>query len=147
MESSINKSGTKNELVKKLKAIDHAVFIKFQIEFVYLGGSWATETNDWWSDIDIFVSKPDISKLNSNEKINFLLEFSDILTKSTQFNNFQVSIFQNLPLHIQFSVINEGLVVYESSLIDRLNYIENLLNRYYDHQIWYNRMLNDSLGI
>lgn len=147
MEASSNKVKLKTELINKLMSIEHSVFNKYSIDFMYLSGSWATETNNWWSDIDIFISKPDFVQLSSKEKLNFLVEINDKLTQLTNFKNFQVSILQVLPLHVQFSAINDGIVIFESSLLNRLNFIENLLNQYYDHKIWYERMLNESLGI
>ncbi len=147
MESSSNKLNSKSDLINKLKSVDQSIFNEFAIDFLYLGGSWVNESNNWWSDIDIFISKPDFLFLNSKKKRDFLIEFGDILTKLTQLRNFQVSVLQALPLHVQFSAINDGIVIFETLKLKRLNYIENLLNQYYDHQIWYDHMLNESLGI
>lgn len=92
MEASSNKVKLKTELISKLMNIEHSVFNHYSIDFIYLSGSWATETNDWWSDIDIFISKPDFIPLSSKQKLNFLIEITAKLTQLTEFKNYQVSI-------------------------------------------------------
>jgi predicted nucleotidyltransferase len=138
---------SKNELIQILKNLDILEFSKFEIDFIYLGGSFANGTNGWWSDLDIFLSIPNYRFKTSEAKLKILLKLTNFFEEQTHFENIQLSVIENLPLHVQFSIIKYGIVIFESNLEKRLKFIERLLNNYYDHQIWYTRIVDESLGL
>lgn len=147
MKSLANEEIDRNELINRLNSIPHSFFIKNNIEFMYLGGSWASKTNNWWSDIDIFVSIPEFQNQESKQKLTILMDMVEDIAQLTSMKNIQVNIFEIIPLHVQFQVIKDGIPIYERNISNRLIFIENLLNMYYDHQIWFSRMIDESLGV
>lgn len=135
-----------NNYLEKLLNLDSNIFKELDLNFSYLGGSLAKGRFNWWSDIDIFICKKNLSDLSSKEKYRILLKLNSKLSSELNFDNIQIIFFNNLPLHIQFNVIKDGILLFESEKTDRLRYIENILNKYYDHIIWYNNMINISFG-
>ena len=129
-----------NFLKKKLEIL----FKEFNIEFAYLGGSWSTKSNSWWSDIDIFISTPNYLRLSPKAQLEYLTELSVKVTKITNFEDTQISVFEILPLHVQFKVIHDGILIHEKIPGIKADFVENLLPRYYDHMIWYKRLLKGS---
>ena len=133
-----------NELVETLKSKLVPIFEKYNCQFVYLGGSWTTGQANWWSDIDIFVSIPGISKI---DEIIFgmLVALNTEAEQATANSNIEIRIIEALPIHVQFQIIAEGVVLYDKSEEARLDYKERIMKQYYDHIMWYQKMLDLSL--
>lgn len=135
---------TGREMAQFLKLKLKPVFEEYGVEFSYLGGSWVNDVNNWWSDIDIFVSVPDFNQISSKTQLNLLTQMHVKATDLTKFEEIELLILENLPLHVQFSVISRGILLYEKNIDIHSYFIEKLLPLYYDHMIWYNKLLNQS---
>lgn len=146
LESTSNKLPNRTQILKLLYNIETSFFKKYNIILMYLGGSLALGTNNWWSDIDIFILNPSFTNFPSNKKLDYLMDLTNELNNILDQENVQVSIIDKLPLHVQFSVIKDGILVYQKNELERINFTENVLRFYYDHKIWYERMLDESLG-
>ena len=127
-------------LMKKLNTL----FEKSEIEFAYLGGSWSEGANYWWSDIDIFVSLPHCKQKYSEAQLTYLTQLTMKMTEITYFDEIEISVFETIPLHVQFDVIYNGILLYEKTPGVKANFVEKLLPKYYDHMIWYERLLKHS---
>ena len=122
------------------------IFKQRQVEFAYLVGSFARGNSIWNSDMDIFVS---LSNIISNTDFDQLQWRVDISTEIDQILGLQiveVQILEFLPLHVQFSGINEGFLLYQRNEKKRRDFIEILLSKYYDHKIWLENLLKESLA-
>ncbi len=135
---------TSREMADLLSQKLSGLFKEKQVDFAYLGGSWAKNQNFWWSDIDIFVSIPDFLNLPSKAQLHLLTELHIRATELTEFEEIEINVLESVPLHVQFNVISDSIVLYERDNKVRSKFIEKLLPRYYDHMIWYKNMLNQS---
>ena len=127
-------------LVQKIKSL----FKENDVDFAYLGGSWAKNKHNWWSDIDIFISVPNFLQLTSKPQLDFLTHFHVKATDLTKFEEFEILVLETLPLHVQFKVIANGILIYEKNPEVCSSYLEKLLPLYYDHMIWYKRLIDQS---
>jgi len=127
-------------LVQKLKYL----FEEYDVDFAYLGGSWAKGIHNWWSDIDIFISVPRFLQLSSKTQLEFLTRLHVKATDLTNFEEIEVLILETLPLHIQFNAVADGILIYEKDPEVSSAFIEKLLPLYYDHMIWYRNLLDQS---
>jgi predicted nucleotidyltransferase len=127
-------------LLRLLKSL----FEENNVDFAYLGGSWAKNKQNWWSDIDIFISIPNFLQLASKIQLDLLTQFHIKATELTKFEEFEIIVLETLPLHVQFNAITNGILIYEKNSDVSSYYIEKLLPLYYDHMIWYERLLDQS---
>ena len=127
-------------LLQKLKHL----FEENKIDFAYLGGSWAENKQNWWSDIDIFISIPKFLQLTSKIQLDILTQLHVKATDLTKFEEFEIIVLETLPLHVQFKAITIGILIYENKPDVSCYYIEKILPLYYDHMIWYKRLLDQS---
>ncbi len=127
-------------LLQQLKSL----FEENKVDFAYLGGSWAKNKQNWWSDIDIFISIPNFLQLTSKIQLDFLTQFHVKATDLTNFEEFEIIVLETLPLHVQFDAITKGILIYEKSPEVTSYFIEKMLPLYYDHMIWYKRLLDQS---
>jgi len=138
------KSFNGQELAKFLKEKLESLFMEYDIDLAFLGGSWSTDSNSWWSDIDIFISAPNFLELSEKSQLDYSTKLSVKASKRTDLEEIEISILEKLPLHVQFSPIHDGILIYEKNSGLKAKYVEDLLPRYYDHMIWYKRVLKDS---
>jgi len=134
-----------NDLVATLKSKLIPIFEKYNCQFVYLGGSWAKGQANWWRDIDVFVSIPGINKIDKKKIFDMLVSLNTEAERVTVNSTIEIRIIETLPIHVQFQIIAEGIVLYEKSEEVRLDYKERIMKLYYDHIIWYENMLDLSL--
>lgn len=127
-------------LLQKLKHL----FEENKIDFAYLGGSWAKNKQNWWSDIDIFISIPNFLQLTPKIQLDILTQLHVKATELTKFEEFEVIVLETIPLHVQFNAITNGILIYEKNPEVSSYFIEKLLPLYYDHMIWYKRLLDQS---
>ncbi len=127
-------------LVQKLKCL----FEENDVDFAYLGGSWAKDKQNWWSDIDIFISAPAFIPLSSEIQLDFLTNLHVKATDLTNFEELEILVLETLPLHVQFNAIANGILIYEKNPEVNVRFIEKLLPLYYDHMIWYKNLLDQS---
>ncbi|MFQ6125928.1 MAG: nucleotidyltransferase domain-containing protein [Candidatus Heimdallarchaeota archaeon] len=145
MQNKDNASLNLKDLVVALKSKLTPIFEKYNCQFVYLAGSWATGQVTRWSDIDVFVSIPRIHTIDDQTTFDMLVSLNTEAEQVTGISTLEVWILETLPIHVQFQVIAEGIVLYEKSEKTRLDYKERIMKLYYDHIIWYENMLNLSL--
>ncbi len=60
-------------------------------------------------------------------------------------SSIEIRIIETLPIHVQFRIISEGVVLYTKSEVVRLDHKERIMKQYYDHIIWYEKLLDLSL--
>ena len=127
-------------LHEKLKHL----FEENKVDFAYLGGSWIKNKQNWWSDIDIFISIPNFLQLTPKIQLRILTQLHVKATKLTKFEEFEIIVLETLPLHVQFNAITNGILIYEKNPEVSSYFIEKLLPLYYDHIIWYKILLEQS---
>ncbi len=121
-----------------------SLFEENKVDFAYLGGSWAKSKQNWWSDIDIFISLPNFLQLASKIQLDLLTQFHVKATELTKIEEFEIIVLETLPLHVQFNAITKGILIYEKNPEVTSYFIEKMLPLYYDHMIWYKQLLDQS---
>lgn len=142
-----------NQINKNLKSVFSKIqlskliniFVRNKVDFAYLVGSYARGRSLWNSDIDIFVSLPWLVKEKDFNSILWLSKINSEIDIELGIEKVEVQIFELLPLHIQFNGISEGILLYQKEEQRRINYIEFMLPKYYDHMFWFKRYLQESL--
>lgn len=147
MKSHDKSTLRKKELIAKLTSTSFQLARKFDVDFVILGGSWARGQQRWWSDIDIFVSWPEYSKKSANDRLNSLIELNILAEEMTGLNRLELRILEKQSLHVQFQVLKEGIIIYTKNPDYRNKYLEHLMPFYFDHLIWFNNFLDQSLNV
>lgn len=132
------------EMANFLKERIYLGFKQSQVDFAYLGGSWVRQNNSWWSDIDLFISFPSYLHLDSKAQLTYLANLSVRFSELTDLDEIEILVLENLPLHVQFDVIHDGILLFERISGLKANFVEKLLPRYYDHIIWYKNLLKES---
>lgn len=145
MASNSTSKITETNLILLLKDKLKPLFLKYNIDFAYLAGSWIRNQQYWWSDIDIFVSYSNFLNLDDKSKWQIWSKIDDLAYQITLLDKIELRFFEQLPIHIQFDIIREGKVLFEKNQETRQQFIEDLLNRYYDHKIWFDSYLKQSI--
>ncbi len=144
----LNRSGerplTGQEMARCLKEGLRSLFEESGVDFACLGGSWASDKQYWWSDIDIFISVPDFKQLTSKIQLNFLTGIHVKATDLTRFEEIEILVLETLPLHVQFKAITNGVLLYEKNSVISSLFLEKLLPLYYDHMVWYRNLIDQS---
>lgn len=138
-----------NRLEELLSSVQEKVvplFHRYSIAFAYLAGSWAREKQQWWSDIDVFVSWPQYQFVTPKERLDLIVGLNVEASEITHLDAIEIRILEKQALHVQFRIIKEGILLYERSTRERIQFIEKLLGTYYDHDIWYRNYLAQSLS-
>ena len=139
-----NKPKSSQEMATILSQNLKSLFKEKDINFAYLGGSWAKEKNNWWSDLDIFVSVPKYITFNAKEKLKYKTDFSKKITEILKIEEVDLEVVEILPLHVQYDVISNGILLYEKMMGLNVSFIERFLPFYYDHMIWYKNLIHQS---
>jgi len=134
------------QLVSILKGKLPPVFQEFNVQFAYLGGSWARHQNAPWSDIDIFASWQGCESTTPKEFLARWTQLNVEAVAATNFDAIEITFLERVPLHVQFNVISEGILLFEVSEDIRTRFIEHLLQEYPDHMIWFNNFLHQAMG-
>ncbi|MFV2014820.1 MAG: nucleotidyltransferase domain-containing protein [Candidatus Heimdallarchaeota archaeon] len=135
-----------NDLVESAKNSLKDIFKLYICEFAYLTGSYARNDQFTWSDIDIVISNPSYLDLPSKDKLDYLLNITTAISDALNFENIDLKILETLPLHVQFLMIKDGKLIYELDEEKTTDFVENLLQVYYDHAIWYENYLDMALS-
>lgn len=77
------------------------------VSFFILFGSVARGENSWWSDIDFVVHPINPQK----DKYQYLIGLIGVLEKILEKDKIQVSLWDDLPPHIKFSILRDGVNV------------------------------------
>jgi len=135
---------TGQEMAKIISQKLKRLFEENDVDFAFLGGSWAKDKQNWWSDIDVFVSIPNFPEFSSGTQLDFITHLHVKATDLTNFEEIEISILETLPLHVQFNVVVNGILLYEKNPEITSLFIEKMLPLYYDHIIWYKNLLDQS---
>jgi predicted nucleotidyltransferase len=123
-----------------------SILQKFNVQFAYLGGSWVRHQNAPWSDIDIFASWPGCESTTPKELLAQWIELNSEAAAATNFDAIEITFLERVPLHVQFNVIAEGILLFEISEEVRTRFIEHVLQVYPDHMIWFKNYLHQAMG-
>jgi len=134
-----------SKLVESLKNNLSPLFKEYNVSFAYFSGSWVRGQQGALSDIDIFVSFPSLDTISPKEIVILFSDFSRKASQVTKQDNLEITILERTPLHVQFQAIKDGILLYEETKSVRINFIENLLKYYYDHKIWFQNYLSQSV--
>lgn len=135
-----------DELLLLIQSELELLFHHYNIAFAYLAGSWVRRQQSWWSDIDVFVSWPQFQLQDSKVRLHQLIDLNIRAEKLTNLDKLEIRVLEKQTIHTQFWIIKEGVLLYERSNEERIEYIEKLLPSYYDHIIWFDDYLSQSLG-
>ena len=64
----------------------------------------------------------------------------------TNLEKLEIRVLEKQSIHTQFWIIKKGVLIYERSIDERIQFIERLLPIYYDHIIWFKNYFAQSLG-
>lgn len=134
------------ELLLLIQSELELLFQQNGIAFAYLAGSWVHGQQTWWSDIDVFVSWPHFQLQDSTVRLQQLIDLNVRAEDLTNLDKLEIRVLEKQSIHTQFWIIKEGVLLYERSNEERIKYIEKLLPNYYDHIIWFEDYLSQSLG-
>jgi len=132
------------EIVHRLNSIPRSIYENKNVRFVYLGGSAAKGTLGWWSDIDVFLSVEGIRNKSVKDKLETWLSLNFIMAEITKLDKIDINFIEDLPLHIQLDILRTGIIVYDNGSGQRQAFLEGLLNRVYDHNLWYRKLIEES---
>ena len=135
-----------DELLVLIQSELELLFQQYNIAFAYLAGSWVREQQSWWSDIDVFVSWRQFQLQDSEIRLEQLIDLNIRAGEITNLDKLEIRVLEKQSIHTQFWIIKEGVLLYERSNEERIEYIEKLLPSYYDHIIWFEDYLSQSLG-
>ena len=131
--------------VDNLKRLFGPVFEASGCDFVILGGSLASNKAAWWSDVDIFIHVPNHDELTS-VKTERLMKMLPELARISGLDNIDLHDLEELPVQVQFNIIRRYIILFE---VDdgsaRANFIERVLQEYWDVNPWYEAMLDERL--
>ncbi len=131
---------SKSEILDVFRNETDWISEKYNFRFVYLAGSVARGEHHKWSDIDIFVAFPEFLEMSTEEKYKTLGEIN--LTFSDKMEKVVVKVLESLPMVVQFNVIKDGELLFNSDSEYRTQFIENLLRSYYDFELYRSRLIN-----
>lgn len=143
----VDKHTSREELISYLDTKLGRLYSQFDVDFSYLAGSWATGNTSWWSDIDVFVSIAKTQGLTEQDQSRLLVDINVTAYQLTGIDDLNISIFELTSLHVQHDIIKNGIVIFQSDIERRHQFIEKLYTRYFDHKIWYTNYLEQSLGV
>ncbi len=111
------------------------------VDFIVLFGSVATKHTHKLSDVDIGV------KVSLNED-QYAHIFSELLSlfDSTKNPHIDVTLLNMASLSLQFRVVRDGKILYLRDEDDWQKYVEYVLTRYPDWNIYIDNYLKQSLG-
>src|SRR4030043_458427 len=106
---------------------------EYQLIDIYIFGSQVSGFQREGSDFDVAVRfKNDLPKKDKRARVYANL-FSEL---NLCFKNKKLDLvfIQEVPLHFQFKIINEGRIIYTDNLEDSLNFQERTANYYRDYK-------------
>lgn len=113
------------------------------VAFAYLYGSVARGEANWWSDVDIVISWPSFNETrNVEERILMLGNMLGKTEKLLGLKNLDLRVWETLPLRVKFKVRKEGILLWDRSPEQTCNTIARMLVEYYDHIIWFRRLID-----
>jgi len=115
----------KDEVERVKKALLHALQEEDKILFAYLHGSFGVLP---FRDIDIGA----YCSISDDEVFDFELEMSSKLEMASGYP-VDFKVINYAPLGFQFSVFNEGTLLFEKDRASRLDFLENIGLKYMDY--------------
>ncbi|MHA1803981.1 MAG: type VII toxin-antitoxin system MntA family adenylyltransferase antitoxin [Promethearchaeota archaeon] len=102
---------------------------KYKLILIYLFGSKAIQKTSKLSDIDIAILLNDKIHYDLKELIlDLIFEFVQIF----RIDRIDLLILNSAPLAIQYNVITEGKLLYQSNIEERCNYEIKIRKKYFD---------------
>ena len=129
-----------NEIIETIRSSADRLE-EFSLSFLILFGSVARGENSWWSDIDLVIN----TKNKPKNRIQYQLDLTGVLDELLKTEKIQVSLWDDLPPHIKFRILRDGknVLIHDDKEFQRIR--ERTLIEYWDHNIWYEKMLDMSL--
>jgi predicted nucleotidyltransferase len=131
-------------LDKKLKRIVTGIknILGDDLEFIVLFGSAATGNTHPQSDIDIGF------KVSSSEDL-YLTIFGEVLSlfDSSKEPHIDVTLLNMASLSLQFGVVRDGKILYSRDVDVWQTYVEYVLTRYPDWNLYIDNYLKQSIGV
>lgn len=115
--------------------------------FAYLAGSWSQGLEMPWSDIDVFVFRVKNRELSSKERFDWLVDIGLEMEMETRIPNLDVRDLDDLPPHVQFSVISSGTLIYRADETALCDFKVATMKLHYDLHPWRQRLIKENLGL
>lgn len=119
-------------------------FKDLPINFVYIGGSVARGEVHEDSDLDLFISVNQYSELDSKDRYKLMNQVLESLNP-LKIDNIDVQILQQTRLDIQLRVFREGICIYDLNSEERTSYLEDIMNRGFDFEMWLKHYVDSAL--
>ncbi len=113
---------------------------QYDLRFIIVAGSVARDEQNWWSDIDVFVSIPEFEKFNGREKLEILTNLGLIF--GSEIHGVEVRVIETLPLVVRFNIFKDGIILYEDGTRYRQDLLEHTLKLYFDFKPHRDRYLH-----
>jgi len=123
-----------------LQAIASRLIEQPEISFAYLHGSFLHQ--DTFQDIDCAVY---LSRFNENERLYLEVSLENDLEESIEFP-IDLRILNKAPLSFQYTVLREGLLLFEKDEDIRVSFQEKVVSEYLDFAPLRSRYLAEVLG-
>ena len=113
-----------------IESIKNYLYERDEIIFAYLYGSFAKETNNKLSDIDIAIY------IDENEKppSSYFGYRSDLISEIQKYNKKEIDlvILNDVSISIAYNVFKEGKLLFTKSKKIKTNFHEKIINKYLD---------------
>lgn len=127
-----------SEIISFLEEKLNPIFMKLSIDFAYLAGSYASGRIHGQSDLDIFVSLTDHNILDKKIRVELENQIYLEIVKNLKGIGIEIDlrVLEDLPLHIQMNVAQNGKVFFMRSEKLWFLYKEKLIREFNDYKIW-----------
>lgn len=130
-----------NEIKRKTRGYFSALK---QVIIVYLFGSYANNSINKLSDIDIAVYVN--QEMSENKRFGFRLDLISKVGCLLRTNKIDLVILNDLSLFLSSRVIHEGKILYCRDELIRIRFETNIMKRYFDRKYYYDRHKDLSLA-
>ncbi len=131
---------SKGEILDALSRQVPVALKRYDLRFIIVAGSVARDEQNWWSDIDVFVSIPEFEKFNGREKLEVLTDLGLIF--GSELRGVEVKVIETLPLVVRFNIFKDGIILYEDGTRYRQDLLEHTLKLYFDFKPHRDRYLH-----
>ena len=131
---------SKGDILDALSRQVPVALSQYDLRFIIVAGSVARDEQNWWSDIDVFVSIPEFEKFNGREKLEILTNLGLIF--GSEIHGVEVRVIETLPLVVRFNIFKDGIILYEDGTRYRQDLLEHTLKLYFDFKPHRDRYLH-----
>lgn len=104
---------------------------KNQVGLVIIFGSCVSDRTHPKSDIDIGIVFEN-EKIKIEKPVEVYGDLYEVFSKAFKVSNLDIVYLREAPLSLQFKAINDGKIIYETSLKFSADYREEVMIRYFD---------------